>query len=119
MLRACGYVLESQTNDEVCHVVSLVGSALVTQILSLMGVVGDHYQYTQDLLALESQQLSSSSTWCTCGPSPLKLDLLRTYLHCHSDAQFAIYLAHGLSHGFHIGFFRASWSLRSATHNHP
>ena len=84
-----------------------------------MGIVGDRYRYTQDLLALESQQPNSPPTWCTCGSSPLRLDLLGTYLHRHPDAQFATYLAHGLSHGFHIGFSRASSSLRSATRNHP
>ena len=83
-----------------------------------MGIVGDHYRYTNDLLALESQQPNFPPTWCTCGSSPLKLDLLGTYLHCHPDAQFAAYLSHGLSHGFHIGFSRASSSLRCTTRNH-
>ena len=43
MLRACGYFPELQANDKVCYVVSPVCSVLVTEVLSLMGVVGDRY----------------------------------------------------------------------------
>ena len=50
--------------------------------------------------------------WCTPAPSPLSLDLLRTYLHRHPDTQYAAY-------GFHIGFSRISVNLHNAPRNHP
>lgn len=83
-----------------------------------MGVVRGRYVYTPDLLMLESHRPTSSPCWCSRGPSPLSLDRLQPYLHCHPDRQFASYVFHGLRDGFHIGFSHQS-SLRSVPHNHP
>ena len=70
-------------------------------------------------MSQESHQLLLPPNSCTPAPSPLNLDLLRTYLHRHPDTQYAAYLAHGLQRRFHIGFSRTSVNLRSAPHNHP
>ena len=84
-----------------------------------MGIVSGSYRYTRDLLSLESHHLHLPPSWCTLAPSPLNLDVLRTYFRRHPDTQYAAYLAHGLQHGFHIGFSRTSVNLRSAPRNHP
>ena len=96
------------------------GGTLNARVLQLMGIVGTHYHYMQDLLALESNQSTTPSFQCIPGPSPLKLHLLQAFASRHPNPQFATYVLGGLRNGFHIhvGFSRSS-PLRSATANHP
>ena len=95
-----------------------VGGFLETRVLRWMGISNGHYMYTQDLLDLDSHRPPLPISWCTRGPSPLRLDRLQGFL-CHfPDPQFAAYLAYGLSGGFRLGFSRTT-HLQSVYRNHP
>ena len=83
-----------------------------------MGIFRNKYVYTQDLLALEAHRPSVCPRWCGRGPTPLRLEQLQRYLHCHLDTQFASYIFHGLRDGFHIGFSCSS-PLHPTHRNHP
>ena len=61
-------------------------------VLLLMGAARGRYIYTSDLLELESHCPASPTSWCSRGPSPLRLEYLQGYGHSHVDAQFASYV---------------------------
>ena len=94
------------------------GGRLEWLVLSLMGVARGQYNYTSDLLELESHRPASPSSWCPRGPSLLWLNYLQGYGHSRPDTQFASYVLRRLSDSFHIGFAFPS-PLRSVHHNAP
>ena len=97
-----------------------VGRLLLPEfVLSLMGIMGNVYRYTSDLLALESQQ--PGLHWrhpFARAPSPIVISALRPALQHHPDQRFAAYIWRGLQMGFCIGFDRGC-PLASNQRNHP
>ncbi len=84
-----------------------------------MGVVGNRYAYTDDLLHLESYRPPPRRGLFSRGPSPINLHLLSSFLCRHPDQVFASYIFRGLRDGFRIGFAHPSHTLVPATGNHP
>lgn len=104
-----------------CLLLLSLGSVLTDIMLPQMGIVNGRYRYIQDLLDLEFQHHDIPPAWCTRGPSPLRLDLLETYMCHHPDVQFAAYMYCGLTYGFHVSFSHASHHLYQplvTTHHH-
>ena len=89
--------------------------------LPLMGVVGGHYWYTADLLALDScvhPQPILPATWPLC-PSPVNLQNLVPFLMRHPDQRFAQYICQGFTSGFQVGYNWSRARLRASQRNHP
>ena len=84
-----------------------------------MGVVGNRYAYTDDLLRLESYRPPPRRGLFSRGPSPINLHLLFSFLCRHPDQVFASYIFRGLRDGFRIGFAHQSHTPVPATGNHP
>ena len=69
-------------------------------------LVGGHYRYMKDLLALEAMATGLGPT-CFIPATPLVLPAWVQALADHPDKQFAEYILRGISCGFHIGVDRA------------
>ena len=95
------------------------GGSLSGFVLSLMGITEGGYRYTEDLLALESQQadglpqLSLPRT-----PTPVVVTSLLPALCLHPDQRFAKYIWNGLLAGFRVGFSQRC-PLQALHRNHP
>ena len=59
----------------------ITGGWLESLELSLMGVVRGQYMYTSYLLEQESHHHATPPSWCSNGPSPLRLVYLHTRMH--------------------------------------
>ena len=84
-----------------------------------MGITGNVYRYTSDLLALESHH--PGLHWrppFARAPSPIVISALRPALQLHPDQRFAAYIRQGLQTGFRIGFDRGC-PLAPTQRNHP
>ena len=74
------------------------GGSLSGFVLSLMGILEGRYQYTEDLLALESQQADGlPQLSLPCAPTPVVFTSLLPTLHLHPDQRFVEYIWSGLS----------------------
>ena len=84
-----------------------------------MGITGNAYRYTSDLLALDSHH--PGLHWrppFARAPSPIVISALRPALQLHPDQRFAAYIWQGLQTGFRIGFDRGC-PLAPNQRNHP
>ena len=87
-----------------------------------IGPQPEHYAYTADLLALESNINLHPPTLpdFLCKVStPLNASAWSAYLTAHPDRQFANYIIQGITHGFRIGFSHQTHKCTPATSNHP
>ena len=94
------------------------GGSLSVFVLSLMGITEGGYRYTEDLLALESQQADGlPQLSLPRAPTPVLVTSLLPALHLHPDQRFAEYIRNGLLAGFRVGF---SWRcpLQALHRNH-
>ena len=77
------------------------------------------YRYTDELLCLTSSSSPSPPQNWPRYQSPIKLEELAPFLHCHPDQAFAAYIHTGLSTGFRVGYSQNRSQLRSSGRNHP
>ena len=82
-------------------------------------IFSGHYRYRRDLLHLEGLCSQHAAPSWGCGSSPVVIDALASFLHCHPDTEFANFILRGFAQGFHIGFDRTRCCLRSQSTNHP
>ena len=93
------------------------GESLSGFVLSLKGITEGGYRYTEDLLALESQQAEGlPQLSLPRAPTPVVTSLLPA-LRLHPDQRFAEYIWNGLLAGFCIGFSRRC-PLQALHRNH-
>ena len=95
------------------------GGSLSGFVLSLMGITEGGYRYTEDHLALESQQADGlPQLSLPRAPTPVVVTSLLPALRLHPDQRFAEYIWNGLLAGFRIGFSRRC-PLQALHRNHP
>ncbi len=77
------------------------------------------YPYTPNLLALASHINPAPPPLPPLITSPLNYDAWQLWLDYHPDQHYALYILHGIAHGFRIGFDHTNTALRSASTNYP
>ena len=98
------------------NLVCIVGCQAL--VLSMMGIVGSNYRYTEDLLALDRYRPQHPVITWPRGPTPIWVTALLPYMRLHPDQRFAEYVFNGLCFGFRIGHDSHS-SLVPSNRNHP
>ena len=98
----------------------LLGLGLHTRTLALMGLVGGHYIYQEDLEGLSSEACYHSLPSVIPSllvVSPINVSLLSSLLSLYPDQWLATYVVAGVRAGFLIGL-SGDVCVRSSSRNH-